>query len=229
MSDRSLLVSEIFGPTVQGEGPSSGRLCSFIRLGLCNLHCSWCDTPYTWDWTRFDRATELHRMTVTDIVGAVTAMGPRFVVITGGEPLVHRDALVDLVDVLHSGGFEIEIETNGTLPPGDLASKVCFNVSPKLSHSGDPRHLRLTEHLHDYVHGETCFKFVVTCPADLDEISEIRDVFDISDDQIWVMPEGRTVFAIAHGLAGLADDVIKRGWNLTGRLHVTVWGDKRGH
>lgn len=46
MSVRDLLVSEVFGPTVQGEGKHCGRIAAFVRLGGCNLHCRWCDTPY---------------------------------------------------------------------------------------------------------------------------------------------------------------------------------------
>ena len=48
--NNSLTVSEIFGPTFQGEGPFTGRAAVFLRLGRCNLDCKWCDTPYTWDW-----------------------------------------------------------------------------------------------------------------------------------------------------------------------------------
>src|SRR5262245_52198924 len=68
MMTESLVVSEVFGPTWQGEGPSIGRRCGFVRLGRCNLACTWCDTPYTWDWERYDPAKELHRRLVTEVV-----------------------------------------------------------------------------------------------------------------------------------------------------------------
>ena len=57
-----LVVAEIFGPTWQGEGPSAGQVAAFVRLGLCNLTCAWCDTAYTWDRSRFDLRAELRRM-----------------------------------------------------------------------------------------------------------------------------------------------------------------------
>lgn len=66
MRDHSLVVSEVFGPTHQGEGPHAGQLCAFVRLMGCNLSCSWCDTPYTWDASRYDLKAEGHRMTVED-------------------------------------------------------------------------------------------------------------------------------------------------------------------
>ena len=68
-----LVVAEVFGPTFQGEGPSAGRRAMFLRLGRCNLDCAWCDTPYTWDWSRFDPAVELHRRTVDDVMSELDA------------------------------------------------------------------------------------------------------------------------------------------------------------
>src|SRR3954451_15026034 len=85
VSGAELVVSEIFGPTFQGEGPSIGRRCGFVRLGRCNLACTWCDTKYTWDWSQYDPSVELHRRSVDDIVDAVAAMDVPMVVITGGE------------------------------------------------------------------------------------------------------------------------------------------------
>ena len=61
-----LVVSEVFGPTFQGEGPSSGQRAMFVRLGRCNLDCAFCDTAYTWDWTRYDPDAELRRRSVDD-------------------------------------------------------------------------------------------------------------------------------------------------------------------
>src|SRR4051795_10739521 len=107
----TLVISEVFGPTWQGEGPSLGRRCGFVRLGRCNLACTWCDTPYTWDWTRFDPETELSRKAVSDICAELDAMGIDMVVITGGEPLLQQRELVGLVDSLKQRGWRIEIET----------------------------------------------------------------------------------------------------------------------
>jgi hypothetical protein len=83
----SLTVSEIFGPTWQGEGPTLGRLCTFIRLGACNLTCGanggWkCDANYTWDWTgitgtKFDPKVELRKMTSTQIIEEVRRHAPK--------------------------------------------------------------------------------------------------------------------------------------------------------
>src|SRR5262249_22546121 len=129
-----LVVAELFGPTLQGEGPSAGQQAVFVRLSNCNLACTWCDTPYTWDWARFDRAAEQHPTTVENVCGWVLVHRTRLVVITGGEPLLQRRTLLPLVDPLAEAGRRIEVETNGTITPQPaLAAAVsAFNVSPKL-------------------------------------------------------------------------------------------------
>jgi 7-carboxy-7-deazaguanine synthase len=86
----SLVVSEIFGPTCQRRGPTMGERCGFLRLMGCNLACSWCDTPYTWDAGRFNLAAEGHRMTWAAIVEELIAMDVSFVIVSGGEPLLHQ-------------------------------------------------------------------------------------------------------------------------------------------
>src|SRR5204863_10000958 len=135
----SLVVSEVFGPTWQGEGPSLGRRCGFVRLGRCNLACTWCDTPYTWDWARYDPAVELHRRMVTEVVSELDAMGIDMVVISGGEPLLQQSHLAPLLAAAEQRQWRIEVETAGTLAPAAALDAVDrFNVSPKLANSGNP-------------------------------------------------------------------------------------------
>jgi organic radical activating enzyme len=222
-----LVVSEIFGPTFQGEGPSIGRRAGFVRLGRCNLACTWCDTPYTWDWSRFDPAVELTRVPVGDVAAAVNAMDVPLVVITGGEPLLQQAGLIELLPQLDPS-LRIEIETAGTLLPApELVARVDqFNVSPKLANSGNPFERR---HKPDVLRalqdtGKAVFKFVATSPDDLDEIAE----YGLPPASVWVMPEGTTADGVRRGLAALAESVLVRGWNLTTRLHVELWGDRRG-
>src|SRR3954452_24909384 len=86
----SVVVAEVFGPTIQGEGRNLGQRAAFVRLGGCNLHCTWCDTPYTWDASRYDLRAEMSRRPVAEIVAEVRPMRPHVVVLTGGEPLLHQ-------------------------------------------------------------------------------------------------------------------------------------------
>jgi organic radical activating enzyme len=233
-----LVVNEIFGPTVQGEGPSCGRRCGFLRLGGCNLHCRWCDTPYTWDWrgvadggVAYDPRVELKPMDVDDVAAAVLAMGADLTVVTGGEPLDQQRALIPLVERLVGAGGRVEIETNGTVVPADglLAREtIRFNVSPKLAHASDPLRRRIRPGALRALSENpgTAFKFVCRELGDLDEVAELVD--ELALRSVWIMPEGNSARQINERLADLADEVVRRGWNLSTRLHVLAWGDKRG-
>lgn len=226
----TLVVSEVFGPTVQGEGPSLGRRAAFVRLGRCNLDCRWCDTPFTWDWERYDPAVELAERAVADVVAEVEAMGVDRVVVTGGEPLLQQRRLLPFLEAAHERGWAVEVETNGTLAPtGDTVRLVQqFNVSPKLANSGVPADRAIVPGALAALvaTGKAAFKFVVTDPGELDEVQAIVD--DHHLDPVWIMPEGTTPEAVVEGGRRLADDVIARGWQLTTRLHVLLWGDERG-
>jgi 7-carboxy-7-deazaguanine synthase len=228
-----LAVSEVFGPTIQGEGPTAGRRAGFVRLARCNLDCAWCDTPYTWDWARFDPAKEIHRATVPDVLATLDAMAVDRVVVTGGEPLLQQRRLVPLLAAFRDRRWAVEVETNGTIAPrpevADLVS--AFNVSPKLANSGVPEDRRIRPDALGALaalaaRGRAAFKFVATAVDDLDEIGAIVDRHGLAP--VWVMPEGVDAATITRRMVELADAVVRRGWNLTPRLHVVLWGDERG-
>jgi 7-carboxy-7-deazaguanine synthase len=225
----TLVINELFGPTAQGEGPSTGRRCGFVRLGRCNQACHWCDEPQTWAWDRFDRAAELHEMSVDDVVAAVDAMDVDMVVVTGGEPLLQQGEVEALLRALKARGMRIEIETAGTIAPAMAAGLVDqWNVSPKLANSGNPLEQRYKpDVLRAFeVTGHAAFKFVVCEPVDLDEVGAI--VQECSLTNIWIMPEGTDTQTLLRRSTVLANDVVKRGWNLSTRLHILLWGDRRG-
>jgi 7-carboxy-7-deazaguanine synthase len=225
-----LAVAEIFGPTFQGEGPSVGQLAAFVRLSRCNLACSWCDTPYTWDRSRFDLAAESQLMSQSAVWAAVKAIPARLVVITGGEPLLQQHRLAWLASICRSAGLRVEIETNGTVCPahGLLAATDRFNVGLKLANSGmsAARRLRPQAIARFVSSGRAVWKFVVTGHGDLNEIAGLQERFGLNP--IWVMPEGTSSEQVLDGLRQLADSVLERGWNLTPRLHTLLWGDARG-
>jgi 7-carboxy-7-deazaguanine synthase len=228
----TLVVAEVFGPTWQGEGASLGVRAGFVRLGRCNLACTWCDTPYTWDWNRFDPEKELTRRTTDDIAAEVEAMQVPLVVITGGEPMLQQSHLQPLLDRLRRGGMRVEIETAGTIAPTqDVVARVDrFNVSPKLETSGNPLERRYKPHVLRRLAAtrKATFKFVATTDGDLDEIGAIVADCAIDSADVWVMPEGTDPATVIAGARGMADAVLARGWNMTTRLHVLLWGDERG-
>ncbi|WP_329171556.1 7-carboxy-7-deazaguanine synthase QueE [Streptomyces sp. NBC_01477] len=221
---------------VQGEGPSLGRRCAFVRLGGCNLGCTWCDTPYTWDWKgdgdsgrAYDPRQELHAMPWQAVAEQLRAYSVPLVVVSGGEPLSQQNRLLPLLRELAGTGHGIEIETNGTVAPlPEVAALARFNVSPKLAHSGEPEARRLVpEALAAFARlPGTAFKFVCRDVDDLDEVADVVGRFGTRP--VWIMPAARSREELAHNLEALGDEVIGRGWNLTTRLHIAVWGDRRG-
>lgn len=223
----TLVVSEVFGPTWQGEGPSVGRTAAFVRLGRCNLACTWCDTPYTWDWSRFDPAVELAERPVESVLADVDAMGAvDLLVVTGGEPLLQQSRLVPLLRGARARGLRVEVETAGTLAPAPEVVELVdgFNVSPKLASSGNPAERRVRPDVLAafMATGKAAFKFVVQDASELDEVAS----FDVAP--VWVMPEGTDAETITARMRALAEPVLARGWNLSPRLHVLLWGDRRG-
>lgn len=237
-----IVVNEIFGPTFQGEGKSLGIPCFFVRLSGCNQHCVWCDTPYTWDWTGrngvvYDPKLESHKRTAEDIINRLDAWrvtnlaGPvRSLVISGGEPMLQQKALRKLINKLKAKGWWIEMETAGTIAPLSDLYVDQFNVSLKLRNSGNPITMRhRTDAIQAFVKDSRAnFKFVVSEISDLEEIDNLVTTFRISRDRVYIMPEGKSVEAVHSHAQLVAQETLQRGYTLTTRLQVMLYGNKRG-
>lgn len=209
----TLLVSEIH-QCWQGEGPSAGRRATMVRLHGCNLACSWCDTPWTWDPERPDPLRPGFDMSVDEVLRRIG--DAKLVIVSGGEPLLQTDALGDLV----MRACPIEVETNGTRPPPRWAEWVDWNVSPKLANAGRASHLH--KGWRDVPTAR--FKFVCRTADDVDEVTALG----LPPGRVWVMPEGVTEDTVlAHGRA-IASAAERRGFNLTLRQHVLLFGDEAG-
>lgn len=243
---------EIFA-SVQGEGPNTGIPTVFIRLSLCNLKCVYCDTPYTWNWEgtgflhkdaqtgenkKYCLKKEIIELTSAEVIAYVIKVsGPNIhhVVITGGEPLMHRssNAFKFLLTELKSMGYHIEIETNGTLiPDAYIASLIDqFNVSPKLENSGNSLQSRQKDKAYKFLVSQpnTYFKFVVMGKEDLDEIFKLQALYNIPATKILLMPEGRTDKETQVRAQEIVELCKQNGYRFCNRLHVWIWdGTLRG-
>jgi len=224
-----LTISEVFGPTFQGEGPSVGHRAGFVRLGRCNLDCDFCDSGFSWDWANYDPDKELSTSDTEAVLRQLEGMHVDLVVITGGEPMLQQHGMVPLLEGCRERGWLVEVETNGTIRPAVTDGLVTqWNVSPKLANSGIPlpRRCRPDVLRAFEATGRAVFKFVVTAPAELDEIAAMVDECALST--IYVMPEGTDAATVTRRLQELAEPVLERGWHLTPRLHILIWGDRRG-
>jgi organic radical activating enzyme len=124
------------------------------------------------------------------------------------------------------------VETNGTrLPTPEFRAAVNqFNVSPKLANSGMDERLRVAPEVLAAFAADpkAWFKFVARDEADLAEIDAFAERFGIPAGKLLVMPEGRTSADLDRHAPTIATRCIARGWRFCDRLHVRLWGDRRG-
>lgn len=232
-----LPVVEVFD-SLQGEGPAAGRPATFLRLGGCNLSCTWCDTGYSWDGSRYDLHAEITRRTVADLIDAAHR---RLVIITGGEPLLHAaaPAFGALTDALAGRGHTLHVETNGTIAPEATALDpvALFVVSPKLPHADAGTRRPRTQVINWPVlgafaelsaAGRAVAKIVVRTEADCVDAFCLATSAGFRRQEIWLMPEGATPGELWSRWPMVATWAAEHGVNATHRLHVLAWGDKRG-
>lgn len=225
-----LRLSEIFD-SLQGEGVSMGQPCRFVRLALCNLHCAYCDTKYTWDFEHFDYDQEVHEHAVADVAAQLDGAPGQHVVITGGEPLLQQRALTKVLERASQQLF-VEVETNGTrIPNAALLARVNqWNLSPKLSSAGDPEALRIRPEalraLRDS--GRAYLKLVVASPADRDEAEALRERFGFERSRTLLMPQAASREELEARSGDVAAWSQALGLRFSSRLHLALWGGRRG-
>lgn len=230
-----MLISEIFH-SLQGEGQLAGVPSVFVRTSGCNLRCNWCDTPYA-SWHPEGTMRE-----VDDIVAEVAKYNTRHVVLTGGEPMI-APGIRELAAALRARGCHITIETAATIPPHGIACDLA-SLSPKLAHSAPDARLDDTwRRRHAELRWQPAvvaawiaavpdyqLKFVVSSEADLTEIEGmLRETGgEIPRARVLLMPEGVTIESLRARTGWLAALCKERGYRLAPRLHIELYGNKRG-
>lgn len=210
----SLRVTEIFY-SLQGESRTVGWPTVFIRLTGCPLRCVWCDSAYA-----FNGGT---RLTLEDILSEVAAYRPRFVCVTGGEPLAQPACLV-LLDALVEAGYAVSLETSGSLDVSGVNPKVTKVLDLKPPGSGEEAANRYDNLAH--LQPADQVKFVIRDEADYrwarDKLKEHR------------LPERCEV--LFSPVAGEQDPTELAERILADRLdvrfqmqlHKHLWGDRTG-
>ena len=229
-----MLISEIFY-SLQGEGELIGVPSVFVRTSGCNLRCNWCDTPYA-SWS-----PEGKQMTVDEILEAVKTHPARHVVLTGGEPMIAPE-IHELAFQLQERRYHITIETAATIAPRGIACDLA-SLSPKLAHSAPDSRLDDTwRKKHEALRwqpavvaswiavGTYQLKFVVGSESDVAEIEAMiqETACAIPPSKILLMPEGTTVESLRAKAGWLGELCKSRGYRYAPRLHVELYGNKRG-
>jgi len=226
-----LKIAELFY-SLQGEGALVGVPSFFIRTSGCNLRCAWCDTPYTsWD----PEGADLTIRQILDEVRAGCPLGPcRHVVVTGGEPMIASD-IIPLTERLRELGLHITIETAGTV----FQPVACdlMSISPKLANS-TPAGRWAAQHDRLRIQAETLaklmdryeyqLKFVVEKPEDLEEVRTVTASLAAPRERVILMPEGTEPERLRERGVWLAEICKDEGFRFSPRLHVDLYGNRRG-
>ncbi len=226
-------IAEVFY-SIQGEGKLMGVPSAFVRASGCNLRCTWCDTPYA-SWN-----PEGRERTIADIVAEVQSLRAKHVVVTGGEPMIMPD-IEDLCRELKHAGLHITIETAATVYKPvhvDLAS-----LSPKLSNStpvqrdagrfaaAHEKHRLNIPVIRQFIDSAADYqlKFVISREEDLAEIHAIlKELRGVTKESVLLMPEGTDHVALADRALWVVELCKKEGFRYCPRLHIELWGNRRG-
>lgn len=209
--------------SIQGEGATAGVPAIFVRLQGCSVGCRWCDTKYSWDP---DAGREVELPALLD---EVTAHPCRRVVITGGEPL-ESPLFVPLTVALAARGYLLEVETSGTLePPSDGPAAIQWNVSVKLAGSGVAESRRVNPAaIRAFLGRDAWWKFVVSEPVEIGEVLRLAERFALPRERILLQPEGLRAEELAARTPWLVEACKAHGFRFSPRLHILIWGARRG-
>ena len=226
-------IAELFH-SIQGEGKLVGVPSVFVRASGCNLRCVWCDTPYA-SWS-----PEGEEMPVDRIVEQVRSYACRHAVLTGGEPMIMPE-IAELCEHLHDLGHHITIETAATVyKPVKLH---LASLSPKLSNSTpwERENGRFVEaHERQRLNIPVIQSFIDTSPdfqlkfvvAQEQDVTEIRQILDRlknwSPADVLLMPEGTDVQTLTSRAGWIAEICKREGFRYSPRLHIELYGSKRG-
>jgi 7-carboxy-7-deazaguanine synthase len=229
-------ISEIFY-SIQGEGVLTGVPSVFVRTSGCNLRCSWCDTPYaSWE-------PEGPEMSPEEILTEIARHPTRYIVVTGGEPMIAK-GIREFIATLREQRKHVTVETAGTVLPEDCVVDLA-SLSPKLANStpGEDkagaawvlRHeqTRLQpEVLRAWIETAVDYqlKFVISTEEDLNEAHDMIATIGlpIPPEKVLLMPEGTTLEAMRSRYDLLINACKRHGYRLSPRLHIELFGNKRG-
>jgi 7-carboxy-7-deazaguanine synthase len=224
-------ISEIF-ESIQGEGILAGVPSLFIRASGCNLRCSWCDTPYA-SW-----APEGEEWSVEQLAGRAAASSLQHVVVTGGEPMIFAE-IAPLTRRLEALGKHITIETAGTVDQ-DVACHL-MSISPKLANSTphgieggrwvemhERARLRLDVIRALIARYDYQLKFVIREEADLEEVQAMVAELAVPPGRVLLMPEGVEPDVLRERSVQVAALCLRTGFRYSPRLHIFLYGNRRG-
>lgn len=228
-----LIISEIFGPTVQGEGALVGRPTVFVRTGGCDYRCSWCDTLYA---VEKKYKNDWHTLSTEAVWQQIVALSPTPILITlsGGNP-----ALMDfaaLIEMGHAAGYTFALETQGSISKPWFTQLDYLTLSPKPPSSEMDTKWDLFENCLALAASPEAIsiKLVIADDADFAWAYELQQRYP--DYRFYLQPcnleaDESTIEQGLESTRELIDRVVKAGWHqatVLPQLHNLLWGNERG-
>ena len=235
-----ILISEIFGPTIQGEGALIGRPTVFVRTGGCDFVCNFCDTLYA---VLPQHKADWHKMDATAILSEVERLSggaPVLVTLSGGNPALQP--LGELLELGHVRGHTFALETQASKSPQWLCELDYLVLSPKppsskMEFSPDDLARCLNIARSGARAPQISIKVVVFDEADFQFARHVQSLhpdvpfyLSIGNDSVMTGQEADNA-ALTRQLEWLLERCTQERWldvTLTPQLHVLLWGNKRG-
>ncbi|QEY14338.1 7-carboxy-7-deazaguanine synthase QueE [Cellvibrio sp. QJXJ] len=216
MTQASLKITEIFY-SLQGESNTVGLPTVFVRLTGCPLRCGYCDSEYAFYGGE--------RLSLDEILAKVASFNPRYICVTGGEPLAQRECLT-LLGALCDAGYSVSLETSGALPVDDVDPRVVKVMDLKTPGSGEVGRNRW-ENI-PLLSGQDQVKFVICSREDYEwarfKVDEHQLVGRVAE--VLFSPSFGQVTPLSLAEWILADNLPVR-FQL--QLHKLLWNDVPGH
>lgn len=239
MSDSgTICISEIFGPTIQGEGALIGQPTVFVRTGGCDYHCTWCDTLHAVEGAYRNNWRE---MTAEEILKQIVVLSgglPLMISLSGGNPAIQP--LGDLISLGKAAGYTFGLETQGSIAKDWFAELDLVTLSPKPPSSGMITNWqKLQECIDAAQETSVVLKLVVLDEADFSYAQQVAERFPSLP--VYLQPcnavpsaEGDVEVdfqSMTQQLRWLVEKVLAAKWykaSVLPQLHVLLWGQKRG-
>ncbi len=240
---RTMQISEIFGPTVQGEGALIGKPTVFVRTGSCEYRCAWCDSLYA---VLPEYKSEWYSMSSEEVFAEVERLSdhrPILVTLSGGNPAIQP--LGDLLDLGHAHGYTFALETQGSIAQSWFARLDYLTLSPKPPSSKQITRWDRLDRCVAYAknnttekHPQACLKIVIFDEEDFAYAKSVAARYPQLPVYLQAgnhtpphLAEAIDIPGILNRMDWLIQRVIEDGWynaTVLPQLHTLLWGNKRG-
>lgn len=229
-----IFIQEIFGPTIQGEGPNVGKKCIFVRAAGCDFRCGWCDSKYAW---KIDENSQKYKSfdLAKQIINLCHEKCCSQVILTGGNPCLYDFSY--FIDQLHKNNIKVDIETQGSKIPPWLNNCDLIVLSPKPPSSGQPNVYNNIKVFLNNTITKVAVKIPVFSDLDIEFLKEYHKIC-VNKASVYAMvgndnteKEGSISSEILKKYEIIIEKILKEKIDpiyILPQLHVLLWGNKQG-